>query len=125
MKRTMSSLILAVAFFTSVVSQASAEDVYFKTQFDQKTVDQINSYLPYANVSPNDFYQGSYTPSTKGNGRNVRFYVLVGGFDLWLSGEGRLDSTGTRIDVKKSYLVDFDIGYRMRGGYSLELYPPY
>jgi hypothetical protein len=122
--------IIVSAAGQSVLAQDSGQ-VDFWTQFDQKTADAINQ-CGWVTVEPGVTYWGSYWQSTGGRGgrgngggggNKVRFTVELGGFWIWLSGEGRLNDAGTRIDVTSSTLIDFDIGCAIKGKYSLDLLP--
>lgn len=127
MYKRICSYTVAVVCWCSANQYVEAQDsIYFTAYLDQQTVDRLNSYLYWDYFSVDEPVWGSYELDSsqgkgkKGGGQNVQFYF---GFplDVWVSGTGRLDETGTRIDVKKSTLVDFDLFYRVSGSYSLDL----
>ena len=127
MHKMMLSLALVVSLGSSA-TQASAQDpVYFTTQFDAQTAAYLNSVLGRQDFVAGQDYIGDFVvvSRARGGGVNVEFNVYTYGIFLHaprIFGTGKVNSSGTRLDVSKSMLIDFDILYRIRAKYSLPLF---
>ncbi len=123
MHKMMIPLLIAIGLCGFNAPQASAQPGGFLTEFDQTTVDNINSFVGFDLIQTETLYLAIYRPTNKPNKVNFSVYI---GPDVTIGGEGSLDQARTSINVNKAAIAMGSAVLRLRGNASnfrLPIYP--
>ncbi len=123
MYKMMIPLAIVIGLCVFSAPQVSAQQGGFYTEFDQTTVDNINSVVGGNLIETETRYLAIYSPTNKPNKVKFSVYISPG---ITIGGEGSLDQARTTINVNKAVIAMGSAVLRLRGqasNFRLPIYP--